>query len=256
MIREDLDALLAMPVSIRRDAEKILFALEDMPDGYNATTSDLARDVLGYPQGTDNAGLFDLDLAIRLLAESHGLKIDGDHHGNIPEGLPFNLDYYVWHKANAAANGKFPTGANPEERDYRYVHDDIVADAIAEILTKALPAYAVPTELRFDARDVCACDAEILTVGCDFSIGVFDFEMSMQFFTGGGTMIYPGCPIPEPRVTSAEISCEGSDDEGRSLAYEWTYDKPEWRAAANAPQWQRIDEFKKKWQDIWRDDVE
>ena len=162
----------------------------------------------------------------------------------------------AWHKTNAAANGKFPTGANPEERDYRYVHNDIVADAIAEILTKALPAYAVPTELRFDARDVLACDAEILTVGCDFSIGVFDFEMSMQFFTGGGTMIYPGCPIPEPRVTSAEISCEGSDDEGRSLAYEWTYDKPEWRAAANAPQWQRIDEFKKKLQDIWRDDAE
>lgn len=69
MNQEDLNTLLAMPASVRSGAEKILFALEGMPDGCNATTHSLARDVLGYPQGADDAGLFDLDLAIRLLAE-------------------------------------------------------------------------------------------------------------------------------------------------------------------------------------------
>ncbi|OFK22804.1 hypothetical protein [Olsenella sp. HMSC062G07] len=55
----------------------------------------------------DTAYLFDLHAAIMLLFETHGLRLDMSRHDNKVEGLPFNLDYDVWHRKDAASNGMF-----------------------------------------------------------------------------------------------------------------------------------------------------
>ena len=84
------------------------------------------------------------------------------------EGLPFVLDYDVWHRKDAAANGMFDDEASPENRDWRDEHDGIIADTIAGILFKALPAHTIPPKLRFSYENVPALDAEILSVYCGF----------------------------------------------------------------------------------------
>lgn len=38
MNREELDELMSIDLETRRDAERILFALEQAPDGFNTTT--------------------------------------------------------------------------------------------------------------------------------------------------------------------------------------------------------------------------
>ena len=224
----DLDALLSIPASTRQDAERILFALESMPDGCSVNTCSLAAEVLDCSENADDWDVFDLDRAIRLLAETHGLRLDDSHHSDMAEDLPFNLDFYVWHRANADENSKFPTGVNPSERDYRYAYDDMVANAIGEVLARALPANLVPTALSFDACEIPACDAMLLTVNCKFEICGFGFELRMELDTGEGRLRCVDDPEPEPFVTSATLTCEGYSDDGDFLAYIWDTDTPEW----------------------------
>ena len=155
-------------------------------------------------------------------------------HSDMAENLPFNLDFYVWHRANADENSKFPTGANPSERDYRYAYDNMVANAIGEILARALPANLVPTVLSFDACEIPACDAMLLTVNCEFEICGFGLELEMELDTGEGRLRCVDDPQPEPSVTSAALTCEGYSDDGDFLAYIWDTDTPEWRTNPDA----------------------
>lgn len=222
------DALLNIPMETRMDAEKILFALELEHDGSNTTTRELASSVLGGTHGDDTWYLFDLDTAIRILAENHGLLLDGSHHAGMSEGLPFSLDYYVWHRKNAAANGKFDDEASPEGRDWRDEHDEAIANAIAEILSGALPAHIIPSRLRFSYGDAYALDAEILEVSCLFDTAGLSFSLGFELNTGKGGFRSFFEPEPEPSVMGVELSCE-SRDEGFKAAWnpkigEW--DKP------------------------------
>ena len=234
MNHEDLDALLSIPASTRQDAERILFALESMPDGCSVNTCCLATEILDRPEDADAWDMFGLDRAIRLLAETHGLRINDNRHSSRAENLPFNLDFCVWHRANADENSKFSAGANPSERDYRYAYEDMVANAIGEILARALPANLVPTALSFDSCEVPACDAMLLTVSCEFEICGFGFELGMELDTGEGRLRCVDDPEPEPFVTSATLTCEGHSDDGDFLAYIWDTDTPEWRTNPDA----------------------
>lgn len=229
MNHEDLDALLSIPASTRRDAERILFALESMPDGCSVNTCSLAAEILDCPEDTDAWNMFGLDRAIRLLAETHGLRLDDSYNSGMAEDLPFNLDFCVWHRAHADENSKFTTGANPNERNYRYVYDDMVANAIGEVLARALPANLVPSMLSFDTCEVPACDAMLLSVSCEFEVRGFGFELEMKLDTGEGRLRCVDDPQPKPSVTSATLTCKGYNDDD-FLAYIWDTDTPEWRA--------------------------
>ena len=149
MDREGLDELMSIELETRRDAEAILFALEQAPDGFNTTTYCLAEARFGRESEMDIWYLFDLHAAIMLLSEAHGLKLDMSRHDNKVEGMPFSLDYDVWHRKDAATNGMFDDEVSPENRDWRDEYDGVITDAIADILFEALPAHVVPPKLRF-----------------------------------------------------------------------------------------------------------
>ncbi|WP_077597418.1 hypothetical protein [Olsenella urininfantis] len=116
MDREELDELMSIDLETRRNAEAILFALEQAPDGFNTTTYRQLEAQLGCDLDMDIHYLLDLHAAIMLLSETHGLKLDMSRHDYKFEGLSFNLDYDVWHRKNAAANGMFDDEASPENR--------------------------------------------------------------------------------------------------------------------------------------------
>ena len=228
MDREELDELMSIDLETRRDAEMILFALEQAPDGFTTTTYRQLEAQLGCDVGVDERYPFDLHTAIMLLSESHGLKLDMSRHDYKFEGLPFVLDYDVWHRKDAAANGMFDDEASPENRDWRDEHDGIIADAIAGILSKALPAHAIPPKLRFSYENVPACDTEILSVYCGFEAAGLSFFLDFELDTGrGGNRIFLE-PEPEPSVEGVSLTCEGMDDDFTAawnpVTAEW--DKP------------------------------
>lgn len=117
MDREELDELMSIGLETRRDVESILFALEQVPDGYSTTTYLGANEELGRPGEIDESYLFDLHTAIMLLSEAHDLKLDMSRHRCKLEGLLYNLGYNVWHRKDAAANGMFDDEASPKNRD-------------------------------------------------------------------------------------------------------------------------------------------
>ena len=82
----------------------VLFAaLNQYKDGDSETTALLLRKC--FP-GESDADDFDdrilLDVHFDLLEESenHGLFLDMSAHDDKFEGLPYNLNYIVWHKAH------------------------------------------------------------------------------------------------------------------------------------------------------------
>ena len=95
MDREELDELMSIDLETRRGAESILFALEQVPDGFNTTTYRQLAAQLGCDADVADCYLFDLHAAIMLLSEAHGLKLDMSRHDYKFEGLPFILDYDV-----------------------------------------------------------------------------------------------------------------------------------------------------------------
>lgn len=113
MSKEELDDLLSIDANIRMDAERILFALEQAPDGFT-TTYRQADAEIGRAADMDFHYLFDLGTALMLLCENHGLKLDASRHDGLIEGLPFHLDYDVWHRNNAATNGMFDDEVSPQ----------------------------------------------------------------------------------------------------------------------------------------------
>lgn len=226
MEREELDELMSIDLETRRDAERILFALEQAPDGFNTTTYRQLEAQLGCHIDVAERYLFDLHAAIMLLSEAHGLKLDMSRHDYKEEGLPFVLDYDVWHRKDAAANGMFDDEASPENRDWRDEHDGVIADTIAGILFKALPAHTIPPKLRFSYENMHhALDAEILDVYCGFKTAGLSFFLHFKLDTGrGGNRILLE-PEPEPSAESVSLTCEGLDDD---FTIAWNPDTAEW----------------------------
>lgn len=56
------------------------------------------------------------------------------------------------------------------------------------ILSKALPASATPSKLRFDYENVPALDAEILKVYCGFKVDELSFFLHFELSTGQGSL--------------------------------------------------------------------
>lgn len=141
------------------------------------------------------------------------------------EGLPFVLDYDVWHRKDAAANGMFDDEASPENRDWRDEHDGIIADTIAGILFKALPAHTIPPKLRFSYENVPALDAEILSVYCGFEAAGLSFSLDFELNTGrGGNRVLLELE-PEPSAGNVSLTCEGMDDDFTAA---WNPDTAKW----------------------------
>ena len=141
------------------------------------------------------------------------------------EGLPFVLDYDVWHRKDAAANGMFDDEASPENRDWHAEHDEVIADTIADILSKALPAHAIPPKLRFSYENVPACDTEILGVYCGFEVAGLWFSLQFELDTGRGSNRFFLELEPEPSIAGVSFICEGMDND---LTAAWDPDTGEW----------------------------
>ncbi len=228
MTNEDLKDLLEIPMETRMDAERVLFALEQEPDGFNTTTWSVASSVLGDTHNNDSSYLLALDFAVRTLARNHGLLLDSRHHDFMPEGLPFDLDFYVWHRGNAASNGKFEAEFAREGRNYRDANDETVADAISDILDKALPPYAVPIELLFDRYAVPMLDAEVFAISCEFWLNNLMFDLSFSLDTGkGSNRIFLGFE-PQVSVSDTSLTCEGVGPDGSPFESTWNPVTAEW----------------------------
>ena len=225
MDREKLKELMSIDPEIRGDAERILFALEQMPDGYNTTTHFEANESLGRPSEIDESYLFDLHTAIMLLSEIHGLKLDMSRHLYRLEGLSYDLDYDVWHRKDAATNRMFDDGSSPENRDWCDRHDEIIANSIAGILSKALPAFLVPSKLRFDHENVPALDAEILKVYCGFKINELSFFLHFKLYTGRGSLQSYLESEPKSSVEAVSLTCK---EVHGGFAAEWDSDTAKW----------------------------
>ena len=225
MDREELDWLMSIDLETRRDAETILFALEQVPDGFNTTTYCQMEAQLGHDVDVADCYLFDLHMAVMLLSEAHGLKLDMSRHDYKVEGLPFVLDYDVWHRKDAATNGMFSDEASPENRDWRDEHDSMIADAIAGILAKALPAHVIPPKLRFSHENAHACDAETLGVCCDFKAAGLLFSLHFELDTGRSRNLIFLEPEPEPSIKGISLTCEGMGDDFTAT---WDPDTAEW----------------------------
>lgn len=226
MGREELDELMSIDLETRRDAEAILFALEQAPDGFNTTTYRELEAQLGCHIDVAERYLFDLHVAIMLLSGAHGLKLDMSRHDYKVEGIPYVLDYDVWHRKDAASNGMFDDEASPENRDWCDEHDAIIADAIAGVLSQALPAHVIPPKLRFSYENMHhALDAEILDVYCGFKAAGLSFFLHFELDTGRGGLHFFLDPEPEPSVGNVSLACEGVDDDFTAA---WNPDTAEW----------------------------
>lgn len=86
-------------MNYRKDKEQILAAiiarLKTLPAGTSKCSGGLFREVFPDVPLPDFNDLFDLNYALHELAEKEGLYLDGTHHFNKEEGLPFNLDFIV-----------------------------------------------------------------------------------------------------------------------------------------------------------------
>lgn len=66
-------------------------------------------------------------------------------------------------------------------------HGSVIADTIADVLSKALPVHVVSPKLRFSHESVPACDAEILNVYCEFEAAGLLFSLHFEPDTGRGS---------------------------------------------------------------------
>lgn len=104
-------------------------------------------------------------------------------------------------------------------------HGNVIADAIADILSEALPAHVIPPKLRFSYENVPACDAEIFNVHCEFETARLLLSLHFELDTGrGGNHIFLE-PKPRSSVDGASLTCEGMDEDF---------------AAARGPQYHRV----------------
>ena len=119
----------------------------------------------------------------------------------------------------------FDDEASPENRDWCDEYDDMIADAIAGILSKALPTHVIPPKLRFSYENVPALDAEILSVYCGFEAAGLSFSLDFELNTGrGGNRIFLE-PEPEPSAGNVSLTCEGMDDDFTAA---WNPDTAMW----------------------------
>ncbi|WP_159438323.1 hypothetical protein [Olsenella urininfantis] len=101
----------------------------------------------------------------------------------------------------------------------------MIADTIANILFKALPAHAIPPKLRFSYENVPTLDAETLSVYCGFEVAGLLFFLSFELDTGrGGNRIFLGLE-PEPSTAGVSLTCRGMDD---NFTAAWDPDTTEW----------------------------
>ena len=85
----------------------------------------------------------------------------------------------------------------------------MIADAITDILSTALPAHVIPPKPRFSYKNVPACDAEIPNVYCEFEAAGLLFSLHFELDTDrGGSLIFLE-PKPRPSVDGASLTCEG-----------------------------------------------
>lgn len=223
----ELYELLEIARQVRMDAETVLFELEERPDGSRAATAQLAAELLGR-EVEEFCYLFDLDRALNLLAENHGLLLDKSHHDGMVEGLPYNLDFYVWHRSNAEENGMFSVDPDTARLGYRYAYGDIVAAAIADLLARALPAHLLPTELSYRAERIPMCDAVILDVCCPFIIGDAKLQLSFKLTNVESSQMFLGDPLPEPHAEDVELTCEYCDEDFEDVCMLWDAEKGTW----------------------------
>ena len=120
----------------------------------------------------------------------------------------------------------FDDEASPENRDWCDEYDDMIADAIAGILSKALPTHVIPPKLRFSYENMHhALDAEILDVYCGFETAGLSFFLHFKLDTGRGGLHFFLEPKPEPSAEGVSLTCEGLDDD---FTIAWNPDTAEW----------------------------
>lgn len=113
----------------------------------------------------------------------------------------------------------------PETRDWRDEHVEMIADAIASILTRAFPAYAIPPKLRFSYERIPALDVEILDVFCSFEIASLLFFLNFELDTGKGSTYLDR----KSSVEGVSLTCEKmGDDLETTFKATWNSETAKW----------------------------
>lgn len=88
-----------MPGKVIDSREKVVAAimerLKSLPAGTSKSTAELFRECFPDAPEPESPDFCDLHYALRSQAEKAGLYLDGTHHFDRDEGLPFNLDFIV-----------------------------------------------------------------------------------------------------------------------------------------------------------------
>lgn len=218
---EKLYDLTGIPARTRMDAETILFSLELKPNGYATTTAIQMERHFGASRLENAAYMRDLDLAIRLLAETHGLVLQDWSIGGTPEALKFGQKFVVMHAVHYVKD--VLAGYDPHDETAK-----LVAEYVQDVLHRALPAEAIPEKPRFAYRHLPVFDATVLEVFSSFVYKLLKFELKFELHTGGGGPLRGNEPIPKPHIGKMSFTCDRDEGDKKDFMTTWDLVTGEW----------------------------
>ena len=218
---EKLYDLTGIPARTRMDAETILFSLELKPNGYATTTAIQMERHFGASRLENAAYMRDLDLAIRLLAETHGLVLQDWSIGGTPEALKFGQKFVVMHAVHYMKD--VLAGYDPHDETAK-----LVAEYVQDVLHRALPAEAIPEKPRFAYRHLPVYDATVLEVFSSFVYKLLKFELKFELHTGGGGPLRGNEPIPKPHIGKMSFTCDRDEGDKKDFMTTWDLVTGEW----------------------------
>ena len=81
---------------VKSIVDKLITRIKELPDGTRTSTSRLMDDI-GYCFGEYDKEMFDIHFLLLETAEAENIFLDNSSHYGKYEGLPFNLDYLIYH---------------------------------------------------------------------------------------------------------------------------------------------------------------
>ena len=89
----------------RKIAEACADKLEGVPDGFEMTTAMLVKECGFDLYEMDFGDLIEVHMALFKTAKARKLKLDMSKHDGKVEGLPYNLDFAVYHRKKSRNQG-------------------------------------------------------------------------------------------------------------------------------------------------------
>jgi hypothetical protein len=216
---EKLYDLTGIPARTRMDAETILFSLELKPNGYATTTAIQMERHFGASRLENATYMRDLDLAIRFLAETHGLVLQDWSIGGTPEALKFGQKFVVMHTVHSVKDVLM--SCDPHDETAK-----LAAKYVNDVLGKSLPTEMIPEKPRFAYRHLPVCDVAILDVFCGFTYKLLKFELKFELNTDRG---YPSrAGDPKPHIQKLSFTCDRDEGDEKDFMTTWDLVTGEW----------------------------